>query len=329
MECGTMPLYSVVIPCYKSAKSIEQVVTDTIEEFKKLEIEDIEFVLVNDCSPDGGQTIGKLYSLAARYPFVKVINLGKNSGQHNATMAGLNYATGDYIISMDDDLQTHPSQIKYLKEKIDQGYDLVYGYYEEKKESLFRRFGSALNYWTVRILINKPKWLKTSSFWMIRRYVRDYAIRYTHPNVHLQGVFLRCTGNIACVPIQHFERVYGSSTYTLKKLIQLYGNIVGYSMLPISLVTYLGFFMAAIGFLADVIVLIQKLINPAMIAGWASLAGLICLFCGLTLAALGVVGSYIGKLFIGQTNAPQFVVRDVTNITQQEKDTEEDYVCVK
>ena len=113
-------------------------VSDTVEEFKKIAITDFEFVLVNDCSPDEGKTIAVLYDLAKKFPYVKVVNLGKNSGQHNATMAGLNYATGDFIISMDDDLQTHPSQIKILKEKIEEGYDLVYGYYEKKEEAGFR-----------------------------------------------------------------------------------------------------------------------------------------------------------------------------------------------
>ena len=314
-----MARYSVVVPCYKSAKSIEQVVCDTVEEFWKLNIEDYEFVLVNDCSPDGGETVRKLYELADKYSYVKVVDLGKNSGQHNATMAGLRYATGDFIISMDDDLQTHPSQIGSLKEKLEEGYDLVYGYYEEKKENWFRRLGSSLNHWTVRVLINKPKWMKTSSFWIMRRYVRDYAVCYTHPNVHLQGVFLRVTDNIACVPIRHFERVYGKSGYTLKKLIKLYSNIVGYSMAPITLVTYLGFLMAAAGFVVDAVVLVRKLINPAIAAGWTSLVGAICFFSGVILVALGIVGSYVGRLFIGQTNSPQYVVRDLVNIENENK----------
>ncbi len=309
-----MARYSVVIPCYKSAKSIAQVVADTSAEFAKLSIRDYEFILVNDCSPDGGETLRVLYSLAEEFPYVKVVNLGKNAGQHNATMAGLNYASGDFIISMDDDLQTRPSEIAALKAKIDEGYDLVYGYYEEKKETGFRRLGSALNHWTVRILLGKPKWLKTSSFWMMRRYVRDYAIRYNHPNVHLQGVFLQVTSNIACVPIQHFDRVYGSSTYTLKKLVGLYSNIVGFSLAPMTFMTLLGFIIAFLGFVTFAVILIQKLVNPAIAAGWSSLLGSICLFSGLIMMSVGIVGNYIGRLFVGQTNSPQFVVRDTANL---------------
>lgn len=309
-----MSRYSVVIPCYRSAQTIGKVVSLTVEEFDHLGISDFEFVLVNDCSPDGGATIAALYDLAERFSFVKVINLAKNAGQHNAILAALHYATGDYIIAMDDDMQTHPSQIATLKAKLEEGYDLVYGYYPEKKESLFRRMGSQLNFWTVRLLIHKPKWLKTSSFWIMRRYVRDYAIQYTHPNVHLQGVFLRTTDNIACVPIHHFEREVGTSTYTLKKLIQLYSNIVGYSTVPLHMVTSLGFIMAAAGFVVDIVIFIRKLLHPQIAAGWTSLFGAMCFFSGVILIALGVVGNYVGRLFAGQTNTPQFVVRDMRNV---------------
>ena len=256
--------------------------------------------------------------MAGKWPYVKVVNLGKNAGQHNATMAGLHYATGDYIISMDDDMQTHPSQIIRLKEKLDEGYDIVYGYYPEKKESLFRRMGSALNHFTVRALIHKPKWLKTSSYWMIRRYVRDYAIAYTHPSVHLQGVFLRITDNVACVPIEHFEREYGTSTYTIKKLIKLYSNIVGFSMTPMRIVTSTGCILSVAGFLTGLVLLIRKILHPEILTGWTSLIGAMCFFSGVILVSLGVVGSYVGRLFIGQTKSPQYVVRDLTNVCEDE-----------
>ncbi len=317
-----MAKYSVVIPCYKSSKTIEKVSNLIAEEFDRLDIGDFELVLVNDCSPDGGATINVLYEMAKKHPYIKVVNLGKNAGQHNAIMAGLKYATGDYIIAMDDDMQTHPSQIIRLKEKMDEGYDIVYGYYPEKKESLFRRMGSSLNHFTVRMLIHKPKWMKTSSYWMIRKYVRDYAIEYNHPNVHLQGVFLRITDNIGCVPIEHFEREVGTSTYTLKKLIGLYSNIFGFSMMPMRVVSSAGCILSLIGFLTGIILLIRKLLHPAIPEGWTSIIAAMCFFSGVILISLGVVGSYVGRLFIGQTNSPQYVVRDLTNISEEE-DTNE------
>ena len=308
-----MAKYSVVIPCYCSSKTIAKVVALTEQELQRLGMDDYEFILVNDCSPDQGETLRILRDMARESSQIKVIDLGKNAGQHNATMAGLQYASGDYILSMDDDMQTHPSQIGAIKEKMDEGYDIVYGYYPKKKESLFRRMGSFLNFWTVRILIHKPKWLKTSSFWMIRRYVRDYAIQYTYPSVHLQGIFLRTTDNIACVPIRHFEREIGTSTYTLKKLIRLYSNIIGYSITPLRIVTGMGYFFALVGFLVDIIVLVRKILNPGIAAGWTSMFGALCFFSGIILIALGVVGGYVGRLYLGQSKSPQYVVREVLN----------------
>lgn len=312
--------YSIVIPCYKSAKTIKKVVQLTVSELTNIGIYNFEFILVNDASPDNGETINSLYDMAKEWDYIKVVNLGKNTGQHNATMAGLYYASGDYIISMDDDMQTHPSQIRHLKEKIDDGYDIVYGYYQKKKESLFRRLGSAFNHFTVRILIHKPKWLKTSSYWIIRKYVRDYAIQYAHPNVHLQGVFLRITDNIACVPIEHFEREQGTSTYTLKKLTKLYSNILGFSITPIRIVSFIGSLLSICGFLIGFIVLIRRLLYPYIVQGWSSLFAVMCFFSGVILIALGIVGEYVGRLYIGQTNSPQYVVRDLTNITNNKEE---------
>ena len=155
-------LYSIVIPCYNSAKTIRKVVELTSAELNRLKKDSYEFILVDDFSPDGGKTLDELISLSKEYPFIKVVELAQNSGQHNAVMAGLNEASGDAIIAMDDDLQTHPSQLHILLEEFDKGFDIVYGYYPEKKHSLFRNFGSYVNYLSVRILIGKPKDMKTT-----------------------------------------------------------------------------------------------------------------------------------------------------------------------
>ena len=314
-----MARFSVVIPCYRSSQTVETVVKTTVKEFKNLGIDNFEFVLVNDCSPDKGQTREAVFCLAEEYPFVKSIDLGKNSGQHNATIAGLHYATGDFIISMDDDMQTRPSEIKKLKSKLDEGYDIVYGYYEKKKESLFRRIGSTLNHLTVCFLLHKPKWLRTSSFWIIRKYVRDYAVQYEFPQVHLQGIFLRITRNITCVPIQHYDREEGESGYTLKKLIWQYFNIIGFSVRPLIIIRDLGIILASLSFVAGLIVLIHKLIHPETAVGWSSMVCIICFFSGILLLAMGVAGNYMGRLYLGVTRTPQYVVRETRNVLESER----------
>ena len=304
-------MYSIIIPCYNSSHTIRKVVETTIEEMDKLDRGEYEFVLVDDCSPDVGATVAELLSLVRDYDCVRVAELAKNAGQHNAVMAGLNLAKGDVFIAMDDDMQTHPSQLKYLLDEFDKGYDIVYGYYPEKKHSKFRNFGSFVNYMTVRILLKKPKDLKTSSFWVIRKFVRDYAIQYKSAYTHLQGLFLRTTRNISSVPIQHFEREYGSSNYTLKKLLKLWSNILVFSIVPLQLATILGYFFSLIGIIGAVGVVIQKLIRPMTYIGWPSMMVAICFFSGLNLLFMGLIGEYVGRIFLGMSNNPQYVVRSV------------------
>lgn len=304
-------MYSVIIPCYKSSHTIREVVELTAAKLEELGRTPYEFVLVDDCSPDDGETVCALRALADDHDYVKVIELAQNSGQHNAVMAGLNYAEGDTLIAMDDDMQTHPSQLPKLFEAFDQGYDIVYGYYPEKHHGAFRNFGSWVNYTSVRILIGKPKDLKTSSFWIIKRFVRDYVVQYKSHYTHLQGLFLRTTRNIASVPVEHFDRAYGKSGYTMGKLISLWSNIMGYSIVPLRIATRLGFALSVLSVLAAIVVIIRKLVNPNMAVGWASTIVTIIFFSGLIILFLGLIGEYIGRMFLNLTNDPQYVVRQV------------------
>lgn len=303
--------YSFVIPCYCSSHTIREVVESTIQEMERIDRKLYEFILVDDHSPDEGATLQELKALANEYSCVKAIELAKNSGQHNASIAGMNYAKGDYIISMDDDLQTRPSQLPKLFEEIEKGYDVVYGYYPEKKHSRFRNFGSWVHFESVRILIGKPKGMKTSSFFVIRKFVRDYIIQYKEPYTHLQGLVLRTTRNISCIPVEHFDRAYGQSGYTFKKLIKLWSNIVGYSVVPLRMATCLGMVFSMLGLIGAIVVIVRKIMNPAMIMGWASLMAAIFFFSGLILFSLGLIGEYIGRMFLGMGNNPQFVVREI------------------
>ena len=312
-------MYSIVIPCYNSSATIKRVVEQTMEELKKINIEKYEFILVDDCSPDGGKTIKVLKEMAEKYNCVTVLDLAKNFGQHNASLAGLNYAKGDAIISMDDDMQTHPSQLKYLIQEYNKGYDIVYGYYPEKKHSPLRNLASYLNYLSVRILIGKPKELKTSSFWIIRKYVRDYVIQYKRKNVYLQGLFLRVTNNISSIPIKHFEREIGHSNYNLKKLLRLWSNILGFSVMPLKIAIYLGGIFSLGGFIGAIVVAIHKILNPSVIVGWSSLMACVFFVAGIILMALGILGEYIGRIIMGINEEPQFVVREGYNTQEIEE----------
>ncbi len=304
-------LYSVIIPCYKSSATVRKVVEETMQVFEELDCGQLEFVLVDDCSPDNGATVRELRSLVAQYPCVRAVELAKNSGQHNAQMAALNYANGDYIISMDDDGQTSPTQIPKLLQEMEKGYDIVYAHYPHKEHSNGRNLGSWFNQWSMRVLIDKPKDLKTSSFWIIRKFVRDYAIQYRSAYTHIQGVFLRVTRNVSSVPVEHFKREVGQSGYTFKKLVQLWANIIGFSIVPLRLATILGYFFSAVGLIGIIAVIVRKIIRPVTAIGWPSMMVSIFFFSGLILLFMGLSGEYIGRIFLGVSNNPQFVVRRI------------------
>lgn len=310
--------YSIVIPCYKSSETIEKVVTMTMQEMKDKEV---EFILVNDASPDEGKTFLKIKELAKRYVNVTAIDLAKNTGQHNAVMAGLNYADGDYIMAMDDDMQTHPSQIHKLMEEIEKGYDIVYAYYPEKKHSWYRNIGSYFNSLTVRILIGKPKELKTSSFWIIRKFVRDSVIQYQNSHAYIQGLFLRTTRNIKCIPVEHFEREVGSSNYTFKALVKLWSNIIGFSVVPLRMASFMGAFFSLLSLVGAIVIIIRKILFDTSAVGWPSMMVAICFFSGIILMFMGLIGEYIGRMFLASNSQPQYVVRQI--ITNNTKKTQE------
>lgn len=303
--------YSIIIPCYKSALSIRQVVEETGKELNKLGRTPFEFVLVDDYSPDGGDTLRELRALADENDFVRVVELAQNAGQHNAVMAGLNVADGDVLIAMDDDGQTHWSQLSVLFDEFDKGFDIVYGYYPEKKHSGFRNFGSWINYVSFRVLIGKPKDLKTSSFWIIRKYVRDYVVQYKSQYTHLQGLFLRTTRNISSVPVKHFDRTHGKSGYTIKKLIGLWSNVMGFSIVPLRIARNTGLFFSVLSLLGALAIILKKILAPTSAVGWYSMMVCICFFSGLIMLFLGLIGEYLGRMYLGMSNNPQFVIRDI------------------
>ena len=312
--------YSIIIPCYKSDKMLEEVVSLTVSELEKAGIEKYEFVLVNDCSPDEGKTWKKIKELSENYSYVKGVNFSKNFGQHSAIIAGLKYARGDCFISMDDDLQTHPSQLTKLINAFHGGYDVVYGFYPEKKHSLFRKLGTGFNNWTAEKLLHKPKEIHCTSFWIVRKFVRDNIVNFDGPHPYLLGIILKTTSNIKSVPVKHFERKYGHSVYTLKKLFGLWANYIGFSILPLRLVTYCGYSISALSLLGGAVVFIRRLMDPSLSAGWPSIMIIILLSLGIQLIFLGFVGEYVGRAYLKLNNEPQYIVKETINIEESESE---------
>ena len=309
-------LVSIIIPCYYSEHTITKVVELIQKEFEGIPDYDCEFVLVNDGSTDG--TYEQITRLAEKYPSVQGVNLIRNFGQHNALMAALHYVHGDYILGMDDDMQTHPSQIHKLVAKIQEGYDLVYGQYTNKKNSGLKNFTSWLNEVTSRILLSRPKEITSSNFWIITRKVAEEVKKYESYNPYIDGIFYRVTHNIGNVEVEHHKREYGSSNYTLRRLIRLWLAYLNYSVIPLRISSVAGSMMAGVGFVAAVVTIIRKLINPAIPMGWASTMCVITVFAGLILMSLGIIGEYLGKILLTLNHTPQFIVRESIN-TDDEK----------
>lgn len=316
-------MYSIVIPCYKSAETIETVVNETVKEMERMGRSDYEFVLVNDCSPDEGATIRKLKEIASKRKYVKVVDLAKNSGQHNAMMAGLRAASGDVYVSMDDDMQTRPSELRKMFIAFDEGYDVVYGAYPEKKESLFRRFGSWINKICAVIFLGRPKNLRTSSFWIVRKYVRDSIISYDGAHSYLLGLILRSTSNITQVEVEHFEREVGVSGYTFRELLKLWSNIIGFTVKPLRLAMQSGMFMAVISMIFAVAIIIKKIVHPSIASGWSSIIVAIFFSLGVELFFIGMIGEYIGRTYMHINKEPQYVIKARYNFDEDVKKSEE------
>ena len=306
---------SVVIPCYYSEKSVADVVIQTAAEFDKTDRFDYEFILVNDGSQDN--TYNVIKRLANEYSCVTGIDLAKNCGQHNAILAAMKYADGDYILGMDDDFQTHPSQIYKLIDKLEEGYDMVYGRFPQRHHSLLRNIESKLHNMTVRYLIDKPKDLKACPMYIIRRFVRDEIVKSESTYTNLQGLFLRTTAKVANADIEHFDRKFGKSGYNFKKLMKLWSAFLNYSAKPIRLVGKIGVLIAVI----SIIILLHGIIlkNESVLLCSA------VFFCtGLIITALGVIGEYIVRMFMIITHEPQYIIRtdtrDANEVVEVEKE---------
>jgi glycosyltransferase involved in cell wall biosynthesis len=311
-------MYSIVIPCYRSAETIEIVVNETVKEMNRMGRDKYEFVLVNDCSPDEGATLQKLKEMANVNKFVRVLDLAKNSGQHNAVMAGLRAASGEVFITMDDDMQTRPSELHKMFKVFDEGYDVVYGAYPEKKESVFRRLGSWVNKMCAVVFLGRPKELRTSSFWIARKYVRDSIISYNGAHSYLLGLILRSTSNIAQVNIEHFEREVGSSGYTFKTLVKLWSNMIGFTVKPLRLAMQGGMFVSIISVLFAMGIFIRKMIHPSIDPGWSSIMVAIFFSLGVELFFIGMIGEYVGRTYMHINKEPQYVIRACYNFDGQD-----------
>lgn len=311
---------SFVIPCYRSQKTVGSVIEEIREMIKKEAKYDYEIILVNDGSPDDVWDVIKEYATLDKH--ILGVNLARNFGQHSAVLAGYHYCTGDYVISLDDDGQTPAGEVPELIRELETGYDVVYAKYNEMHQKAFRRWGSDFAR-RMSDYIFGVRGYYTGSFFVARRFVIDEMIRYQNCYPYLGGLVLRTTRNIGYVSIQHNDRLSGQSGYSLKKLISLWFNgFTAFSVKPLEISTYIGFLFAFIGFVYTIVIIVRRLFIPELEAiipyGWSSQTAIMLVIGGLILINMGLMGEYIGRIYICINNSPQFVVREVCGSTEKE-----------
>lgn len=309
MEESMSKLVSFVIPCYRSEQTIGGVVEEINSTMADLPQYTYEIILVNDASPDN--TFETIRDLCQKQSNICGINLAKNFGQHAALMAGFHYMHGEIVVCLDDDGQTPANEVDKLLNGIEEGADVVYARYTTKQHSAFRNFGSKVNELMTRVMLGKPKELYISSYFAAKRFVVEEMTRYQNPYPYVIGLVLRSTKKIINVEVTHREREVGTSGYTIGKLLNLWFNgFTAFSVKPLRLATVMGIISACAGFLYGIYTVIKKFINPDVMVGFSALMAAIVFFGGLILLMLGIIGEYIGRIYISLNNSPQFVIRE-------------------
>src|SRR5437764_10199037 len=299
---------SIVVPVYNGASSIGELVGA----LEQLQIPGgHEIVLVNDGSRDDSLAACRALVEQARLP-ITLVDLSRNYGEHNAVMAGLRHTGGAHVITMDDDLQNPPEEVeRLLSHAQESGHEVIYTYYDEKQHAIWRNLGSRFTNWVAGFVLDKPKGFYLSSFRCISAFVVREVIRYEGPFPYVDGLILQVTQNIKRMRVRHLPRAVGQSNYTLRRLLRLWLSMfVNFSVMPLRFITMTGSRLSVLGAVGSIIALTEALFfDPP--AGWASLMAAVLLLSGVQLVILGIVGEYLGRLYLTANWKPQSVVKSV------------------
>ncbi len=311
MRDGELEL-SIVVPVYRSAAILPLLVQQVQEAMAAEGLPHaFELILVHDAGPD--DSWGVIQSLAAGHAFIRGINLRKNVGQHNATIAGLHHARGRIVAIMDDDLQHPPGALGDMIRALDQGHDVCYTRYLNRQHAWWRQAGSRFNDLVATLLLGKPKGLYLSSFKAMRREIVGEIIKYDGPYTYLDGLILDVTQSIVSVDVAHRPRQDGESNYTPRRLVSLWVKMAtSFSILPLRLATYVGFLLAGLSLVLLVFVVVAKLLNPGYPPGWASLIAAVLFIGGVQTLCIGMIGEYLGRTYLKLNGRPQFVIGGTT-----------------
>jgi glycosyltransferase involved in cell wall biosynthesis len=300
---------SIVVPVYNGADSVGELV----DALGALDVPGgHEIILVNDASPDSSLLECQRLLARAKVP-ITLVDLARNFGEHNAVMAGLREASGAHIITMDDDLQNPPGEVLRLLHYAQKtGKDVIYTHYAKKQHAAWRNIGSRFANWCADKVLDKPKGLYLSSFRCISDFAARQVTQYRGPFPYVDGLILQATQNIGTLQVEHLPRVAGRSNYTLSRLLRLWTSMfVNFSVMPLRIATFTGFAMSGLG-LCGAVWALGTAIFEGTPPGWASLTVATMLLLGVQLIMLGIIGEYLGRLYLTVNRKPQSVVRSVT-----------------
>ena len=267
--------------------------------------------MVNDCSKDSSWD--EIKKEAEKNPNLVGINLRKNGGQDSAILAGLNYAKGNYVVIMDDDLQHSPYDILKLYEEAKKGFDVVYADFDSKKQKLWKNLGSWFNGKISEIALDKPKNIYLSPFKIICRGVVEEMIKFNNLFPYIDGLIFQVTRNITQIPIEHHKREMGKSNYNLIKSIKVFLRMLfGFSTMPLLLTFYAGMISALAGLGLAVYYVVEYFSGRADVTGWTTLVILLLVLGGLILVSLGIIGKYLGQVYLTVNKQPKFIIKETT-----------------
>ena len=300
---------SFVIPLYRSAETIEAVVAD----IEGLQVEGgHEIILVNDGSEDRTAEVCRGLVARARIP-ITFIEHARNYGEHNAVLTGWRHAAGAHIVNLDDDGQNPPGEaVRLWQEAKRTGLDVVFGHYAAKQHSPWRNLGSRFTNRMTDWALDKPHGFYLSSFRCVTKFIADQVVSYAGPYPYIDGLVLQVTQRIGSIEVRHEARRAGESTYTLRRLIRLWLSAwINFSLLPLRIATVLGLILAALGVVALAIVFVMYLRQEGPERGFGWIMGALLVFSGTQLVLLGLIGEYVGRMFLTVNQRPQAVVREV------------------
>lgn len=307
-----MKKVSFVIPCYNSEHTIGHVVAEIDQAFGGNKRYEYEIILVNDASPRD-DTLGTITKLARENARVTAVNLSRNFGQDSALLAGYSIASGDYVVSLDDDGQNPAMEAWKLLDKLEEGWDVVFGRYHQKKHSLIKNLGSRVNDWMTCILLEKPRDLRLCSYFAMDRFVVEEMKRDRNAFPYIWGLILQTTHRITNVYIEHRVREKGRSNFTLMKCLKVWLNgFIAFSVKPLRFSSLAGTLVALGGFVYGIIIIIRQLIWGETVEGWSSLMVTVLILGGAILMMLGLLGEYIGRMNINLNHTPPaYIIRSI------------------